>query len=383
MGAAVRFGAVAAIAAAVLFVASPAQAATPPVGVFPVITTTGGGFDATFSAASGMPTAHITTNAPGATAAAGASAFLGSATTFGAEYGSSRKQPYLTVPVIPPFGASTTTITFDTPTPVGWGFALGDVDADYVSITATNGPTALTTAQLGVQAPANYCDGASPSPTACSGMTAPFDVPSWCGDPAPVAGCVGKPVDTVLGSGTNTSGAYAWFQPTVPVTSVTLTFTPQIGFPTFQLWLVAMSPAATVTGTIATPDPLPADATLALLDDTGAPVTDILDQPVLIPVAPDGDFEFETAFGDYQLDFDPPPGVEVDPDVFPLAISADSDTLDLGTIELVDAVSPPPGAGVDPDVLVATGVDPLVPAGAAVLLAGLGIALSLRRERRA
>ena len=87
MGAALRFGAVTAIVAAVLFVASPAHAATPPVGVFPVISTTAEGFDATFTAASGMPTAHITTDAPGATAAAGASAFLGSSTTFGAEYG--------------------------------------------------------------------------------------------------------------------------------------------------------------------------------------------------------------------------------------------------------------------------------------------------------
>jgi hypothetical protein len=370
---------VTAIAAAFIFVASPAQAATPPVGVFPVITATGTGFDATFTAASGMPTAHIVTDAA-ASPAAGASAFLGAATTFGAEYGSSRKQPYLTVPSVPPFAASTTTITFDSPTPIGWGFALGDVDADYVSIAASTGPTALTTAQLGVQAPGNYCDGASPSPTACSGVVAPFDVPAWCGDPVPAANCAGKPVDTLLGSGTNTAGAYGWFRPTVPVTSVTLTFTPQLGFPTFQLWLVALFPAATVTGTIVTPDPLPAETTLMLLDDAGAPVTDILDQPVLIPVDPDGDFEFETAFGDYQLDFDPPPGVEVAPDVFPLEISADRDTLELGSIALADAVDPPGGG--DPTELVRTGVDPAVPIAVAVAVAALGLVLLLKRRKK-
>jgi hypothetical protein len=368
---------VAVITAAILFVASPATAATPPIGVFPVITATGGGFDATFSSASGMPTAHITTDAS-ATTAAGASAFLGASTTFGAEFGSSRKQPYLSVPAVPPFSASTTTITFDTPTPAGWALALGDVDADYVSIAASNGPTALTTAQLGVQAPGNYCAGASPSPSACSGATAPYDVPAWCGDPVPAAACAGKPVNTLLGSGTDSSGAYGWFRPTVPVTSVTLTFTPQLGFPTYQLWLVAMSRAATVSGTIVTSEPLPANTSLALLDDTGAPVTDILDQPVLVPVDADGSFEFQTAFGDYRLEFDPPPGVDVDPDVFPLAISADSDVIALGSIELADAVDP----GTDPAQLVATGVDPFAPLAGTLLIAALGLVLLPRRTKR-
>ncbi|TBN57145.1 hypothetical protein EYE40_06865 [Glaciihabitans arcticus] len=348
-----------------------ASAATPPVGVFPTWTATGTGFDATFAGASTIPVAHLTTtSATTPTIAQGASAFLGANTGFGDRFGSSRKQPYLTISAASVVTPSATTLTFDAPTVPGWGFALGDVDADYVSIQAFNGATPLTTAELGFQTPGNYCLNASPKPTGCSNITV-TDAPAWCGAPTPVPGCATRPVDTYLGTGLDTQGAYGWLVPTVPVTRVVLTYGVLIGFPSFQLWLAAVSPAATVTGEVVIGGgddvPVPAGTSLTLLDSAGTPVTDVLDEPVLVPVAPDGTFEFETAFGDYQLDLVAPPEVVVEPGLFPVPLAANADVVDLGDLLAAPLIPAAPG---DPgDSLVPTGVDATFPA----ILAGLGL----------
>lgn len=274
-------------------------------------------------------------------------------------------------------------MTFDAPTTTGWGFALGDVDADLVSIVATGPGGTLTSAQLGAQSTvdANYCFGASPKPTTC-GAVPTNDVPTWCpaGSADPV--CVGRPADSLVGSGTDTSGAYGWFTPTVPVTSLQLTFASQLGLPSFQLWLVGMSQASTVTGELSLggtgAEPIPAGTSLGLLDDAGVPVTDILDEPVLIPLPPSGEFGFETAYGDYQLDLVAPPEVVVDPGLFPVPFTADSDATALGTI-LAAALDP---AAADP--LVPTGVDAPVHliVASVLLLGGAVLVVAARRRER-
>ena len=210
-----RWAAVAAIAMTIaLAIPTSAVAATPPVGTFPVWTATPGGFDAVFTEQSGMPTAHVATTASSPGVAAGSAAFLGASTLFGDHFGSSRKQPYLTLGLAG-ISASQTTVTFDAPTTPGWGFALGDVDADLVTVTASGPDGVLTSAQLGAQATNNYCFGASPKPTSCG--TVPVDTtPTWCPVDAVEPTCADFPADSLVGTGTDTSGAYGWFLPRFP-----------------------------------------------------------------------------------------------------------------------------------------------------------------------
>ena len=376
-----------AVLAVPLSSATPAAAATAPVGVFPTWVKTGpGAFTGTFAAASGFPDVTVVTDDRGASVAAGRSAFLGPTTGFGQQFGTSRLQPYLTIASLGQTAASTTTVTFDGPTPAGWGIAVGDIDADYVTLAATGPGGAVAPAQFGAQdstagsIPLNYCLDASPKPGTCTTAMAPYtDYPELCGTGSTYPLCATLPPGTIsaVGHGSDTAGSYDWFMPTVPITELTLTFTPLSGLPNFQLWLVAPSPAGTVTGTVAFEDaatPIPTGTSIQLLDDTGAPVTDMLDEPVLVPVEPDGSFEFATGFGDYEIDLEVPPTI-ADPDGFPLAITVDGDVIDLGTFVIA------PAAVGDPDGLVETGVDPFWPlVGAGVVLAA-GLLLLLRRRR--
>ena len=380
-----------AVLAVPLSSATPAAAATPPVGVFPTWVKTGpGAFTGSFAAASGFPDVAVVTDDTGASVAAGRSAFLGPTTGFGQQFGTSRLQPYLTIASLGQTAASTTTVTFDGPTPAGWGIAVGDIDADYVTLAATGPGGAVAPPHFGAQdstagsIPLNYCLDASPKPGTCTTAMAPYtDYPELCGTGSTYPLCASLPPGTIsaVGHGSDTAGSYDWFMPTVPITQLTLTFTPLSGLPNFQLWLVAPSPAATVTGSVAFEDPatpIPDGTSIQLLDDSGAPVTDMLDEPVLVPVDPDGGFSFETGFGDYEIDLEAPSSV-VPPEEFPLAITVDSDTLDLGTFAISAAAAP--GDPSDPDELVRTGVDPFWPlVGAGVVLA-VGLLLLVKRRR--
>ena len=108
------------------------------------------------------------------------------ATPFGQVYGSSQNKGYLNLRPAADNAASPsiTTYTFASPTPAaGWGFVLGDVDADQVLVRATGpGGAAVAVGDLGFQGVFNYCDVPSPRPGSCSGVAAPFDLPTW--DPA-------------------------------------------------------------------------------------------------------------------------------------------------------------------------------------------------------
>ncbi len=117
------------------------------------------------------------------------------------------------------------TFTFDTPTPAGtWAFALGDVDAEEITVlaTASDGTTALSAAELGWQGGFNY-------------TTSSTLVPTW------------NPSTRVLtgATGTDTSGETGWFAPTVDVKTVTLTQESLVGFPTYQVWIATDNTAST------------------------------------------------------------------------------------------------------------------------------------------
>ncbi len=204
----------------------------------------------------GFPSATLTSNAR--TLNTASSATLTGSTPFGEVFGTSSGKTYLTVQNTTGSAMTTTTITFAAPTPSqngtnGWGFALGDIDADKVTLIATGTDgAALTGAQLGFQGVFNYA----------SGQT---DVPSWH-----------EATRTLTGSGSDTTGASGWFRPTVPITTLTLEFTALSGGPLFQMWIAAIADR-TISGTVTecvdgavVPD---AGATVALLDADSNPVT--------------------------------------------------------------------------------------------------------------
>ena len=357
----------------VLLAAAPASAATAPVGSYATFTAVApGSFDATFSANSAFPTAPVVSTDAGVAAASGRTAFLGDSTGFGAQFGSTRLQPYLTIGTIGAGAPSQTTVTFDAATTPGFGFALGDVDADYVTITATGPGGPLTASQLGVGGGVlNYCNNI-PKPTGCGAGTSFTDALTWCPDPTAAAVCASYPAATLVGSGSDTSGAYGWFVPTVAVTSFVLDFHRQVFLPSYQLWLVAPAPAATVTGSLTG---APIGTGIALLDGAGVPIRDIEDEPLVMPVAPDGTYGLVTELGSYQLDVILPAGSTLT-DPANLTFTATGD-LSLGTLAIVD---PNAQVAVQP-ILAATGVEPFP----LVLLAGgLGmLGLVLRGRRRA
>ncbi|WP_188283983.1 Ig-like domain-containing protein [Streptomyces sp. CBMA29] len=229
----------------------------------------------------GFPDAAFTTDSSSVTTPSGVSTFLNDSTPFGAAYGSSRGQNYLSLR--PSTGGangqpSLTTLTFAAATPVGWGFTLGDIDADQVRITATGvGGVRLTAAQLGFQSTFNYCVG-TPKPSVC-GSGPNTDVPTW--DPA---------TSTLRGNVNDTNGASGWFRPTAPVTSVSFTYSVLSGAPVYQIWMAA--PDADISGRITSGCGIPPGTAVRLRTATGAAVLDSAGQPVAAAVDADGTYSF-------------------------------------------------------------------------------------------
>lgn len=134
-------------------------------------------------------------------------------------YGASTNDNYMSIDTPgTQYQSSTTTITF---APVAspqnqFGFTLGDIDAEDVTITAIgeNG-VALTAAELGFQGVFNYANQAF--------------LPTW---DAATSTLKGDPLNTA------TAGASGWFRPTVPIISLSLTGKKisSGGTPNFQLW---------------------------------------------------------------------------------------------------------------------------------------------------
>jgi hypothetical protein len=173
--------------------------------------------------ARGFPAATVATDSRSPVQVpTGATAFLGPGTPPGAKYGSSASNPYLVLRARAdsPTAPSTTTYSFDAPTPdTGWAFVLGDIDADQVAITATDAtgtPVPATEVDTWFRGTFNYTGGA--------------DQPTWNATTSTLTGNAGA-VDT--------DGAAGWFEPDVRLSSLTMTFTRRAGFPVYQTWFVS------------------------------------------------------------------------------------------------------------------------------------------------
>ncbi|MCS3443079.1 MSCRAMM family protein [Microbacterium phyllosphaerae] len=193
----------------------------------------------------------------------GATNWLSQGTPVGAKYGSSINQSYVNLrpKADNATSPSTTTYSFANPTPAsGWTFVLGDIDADAVRIQAigANGQ-ALTAAQLGFRGGFNYCAPGVAGKPSCTGDAT--DVPTW-----------DATTQTLTGNAAalDTSGAAAWFEPSVPITSLTFFFTRRSGFPVYQTWFASIARDITgvVTDNAEVPQPQPG-ATLTLTDANG------------------------------------------------------------------------------------------------------------------
>ncbi|MFC9786960.1 carboxypeptidase-like regulatory domain-containing protein [Rhodococcus sp. NPDC127528] len=231
--------------AAVGVLASPFSAAADTVdgggGGWGALTLTGASqaYTGTLALGGGFPAATISSDSKSAAGVqSGASTYLNSATPVGAKYGSSQGKQYLNLrPKENNANApSTTTYTFDSPTPAGgWTFVLGDIDADRVAISATDATGAAVPASgLGFRSAFNYCGG-SPSP-----CPANPDVPVWDG----AGGLIGN------AGAQDTDGAAAWFEPTVPLKTLTFTYHWRNGLPLYQTWFASLAHdiSGTVTG---------------------------------------------------------------------------------------------------------------------------------------
>ncbi|WP_127472755.1 hypothetical protein [Microbacterium sulfonylureivorans] len=410
--------AVAGLASALALMTTPASAVLPDqVGVFPTWSIAGGTgahtATATFPPSAAFAPVTVTSNATTVTGPSGVTGFLGASTAFGQDFGSTKSQPYLNVSTAAGQTNATTTLTFTGPQPDGWGFALGDIDADWVFVRAWADPgrtTPLTSEQLGFQSAGNYCTNV-PRPGSCG--AGPYtDQPVWVTAPETFDG-----VDYVPGTlrgnslpgspapGLDTSGAYGWFKPTTDLAVIELLYGARSGFPIFQLWLASPAPKATITGTVELPDqsagsPIPPDTLIQLNNQDGTPVLNAEELPVQTPVAPDGTFAIETeqrpVDDPYQLVVIPPPGYTAPP---PIAVVADSAApapvvFELAAVPTETPAPTPPPADVDdppapqpadvddPPALAESGADLRAAAWAvAVIMLGMALVAAPRLRR--
>ncbi|MGJ9422329.1 MSCRAMM family protein [Aeromicrobium sp. CF3.5] len=213
-----------------------------------------------------FPAAAVTTDSRAGQVGvqSGASSWFGATTPPGERYGSSRNQEYLNLRPRADNASSpsTTTYSFERATPLGWAFVLGDIDADQVRVTATraDGEPASAT-DLGFQSSFNLC-GFTPRPSSCGSPT-PTDAPTW------------DPVSTTLtgnDAARDTTGATGWFEPAVPLRTLTFEFTRRAGLPIYQTWFALRT--QDLTGSIEVTDGTCdlAGATVEVTDQEGTVV---------------------------------------------------------------------------------------------------------------
>ncbi|NUT35128.1 MAG: LPXTG cell wall anchor domain-containing protein [Hamadaea sp.] len=320
-----------------------------------------GAWQAAGTPAAGFPVASIASNATSLTTPTGASTFLGPATPPGLIYGSSQNNGYVNISTATGVTPSTSTVTFASPTPAkDWAFILGDLDADVVTISATDAAgDPISPADLGFEGTFNYC-AYSPKPSSCTGP-GPFDhVPTWSAD-----------TSSLIGDGDDTSGAAAWFQPTVAVKTLTFTFARLNGIPIFQFWLATKAVPVMIPIKGTTDECRPS---VELDDADGAPVM-IAGGPVVVQAGPDGTVVLPAVVdGDYQLHMTVPGcGKPIDNPVYPITVDVEK-----------GPVTVPPGTfAIEVPELADTGQHTLSVLGAAgaALVAGLALVVGARRRR--
>jgi hypothetical protein len=224
-------------------------------------------YTGTVTLPTGFPAVTLTSTSRTPSAApisSGASSWISAATPFGAVFGSSQNKPYLSLrPRADSAGnPSVTTFTFATPTPVGgWGVTLGDVDAERVTISATDAlGAAVPAASLGVST-YNYC---TPPGASCNNTFVPTATP------AGTTVSVEDPSCPAVTARCNTDGESAWINPTVAIKTLTVTSLWKQGFPTYQVWFATVARA--ISGTLATTCAVTQPLSAQLLDGSGAVV---------------------------------------------------------------------------------------------------------------
>ena len=217
-----------AVLAAAAFIAPAITSAVGGTGSYAAWVASGANADATF-ANTEFPAVSAEVNPGSISAPSGASVWLTEGTAFGAIYGSSRNHPYLSVGLPGGKNEGSLTLTFaDGTTPGTWGFALGDIDAEDVTITATSAKGSELDVSAWFKDAFNYCN-TSPKPTSCPAGTSTGE-PTWNAETATLKG---------YADGHDTSGDAAWFQPSKEVKTLTLTQKKISGFPSYQLWIAA------------------------------------------------------------------------------------------------------------------------------------------------
>ena len=188
-------------------------------GVYGVWTASGGSGEVTFPGTS-FPSASFTSIDSTQTVAK-SQTLIGSS-PFGLQYGTSRGATYLLTAVASGQTTGSVTLTFDSAPIAGtWGMALGDVDAENVTVTAQDSAgRKLNMNEFFVES--------------FNTATGQNDVPTW--DPR---------TETLMGSGTDTQGASAWFTPSGDVKTITLTQKKLSGFPQYALWIATDLPKPT------------------------------------------------------------------------------------------------------------------------------------------
>ncbi len=335
----------------------------------------------TIPGANGFPSSSLATTSLSPSVPSGSSAWLSASTPFGGQFGSSQGLSYLSFGATTSQANSTTVLTFASPTPTaGWGFALGDVDAESIQLSATDASgNAIAVSGLGYQGNFNYC-AVSPKPSTCTGAGPFTDVPTWNAGTA-----------TLAGNGADTSGASGWFMPSVAIKTLTLTYHVLIGIPSAQLWVasnlrtiagtVTGEPAATVTTPPSTlpspttvPVPIPApvpvpDVVITISDSTGTEIATASSDA-------NGAFSFPTiAPGVYTLSEAAPPGTKPS-GTYPITVdvtNGDVTGISLTNVPITIAAAP---------LLSTTGAPLLSLLGIAVLLIIVGALMVMRKRRR-
>ncbi len=313
----------------------------------------------------GFPETTFESNSRQSTVVSGASTWQGPSTGPGAVYGSSRGNTYLNQrPLADAAGQpSVTTYTFAEPTPgaSSWSFVLGDIDADRATISAVRqGGAAASAEDLGFQGTDgrgyNSCSASSPGGWSCSADpdgTTGRDVPTW--DPATL---------TLTGNAgaVDTAGATAWFTPTVPLTSLTITYERRSGFPVYQTWFANSTAALTGTATL-DGAPVPgARVTVTAPRGTVYTTTTAADGTYAFPQLPQ--------IPGYTVTITPVPGAEIRPELATQTVSLDGTngtadfpfTAPSGTVSIIGQVTDPGGnPAADVPVVITDPADPANP----------------------
>ena len=143
---------------------------------------------------------------------------------------------------------STTSYTFNRPFPANrLGFAVGDIDVDNLTITATDENGDQVPGSNLVGGVFNYCAVTVDKPTDCD--AGPYTNPVWT--PGPNGGIV-TPTPPNPGI-EESSGSSAWFRPTVSIKTLTFVFEayPTAGEPSYRAWFAAF-PRTKIATTVET-----------------------------------------------------------------------------------------------------------------------------------